>query len=211
VANVWFDACNQEKIMKKLALLGACALSIFSWTQTASAALIYDESVSGDLLNGGGGASTFTSLGTLAAGTDNVKGVVGVTDASGYDAFDAVSFTLTGSATVGLGWYNTSWTYPVANLYDASFNLLDTQSLGSDIFGTLSAGDYFLTLSPLDTTTPTSSGSTRFVTYKLTFNVSSEPVATTDRISPVPLPATGLLLLGGLGGLATMRRRRRKS
>lgn len=201
-----------KSIVRNHLFAGACAVALVSWAQAASAALIYDESVSGDLLNGGSGASSFTSLGTLATGIDNVKGVVGVTDGTGYyDAQDAVSFTLASSATLDLSWYSPSWTQPVGMLYDSSFNLLDTQATGSQSYGTLSAGDYFFTVSPFDTTTPTSDGSTRFVSYKLSFDVSTAALApTSEFVAPVPLPATGVLLLGGLGGLAAMRRRRRR-
>ena len=40
-------------------------------------------------------------------------------------------------------------------------------------------------------------------------NVMPPPLFATNMPAPVPLPATGLMLLGGLGGLAALRRRKR--
>ncbi len=187
--------------MKNLMLTGACALLFLSCGQIASAGMIYNEDTIGvDLPNGG--AAGYHDLGTLLSGTFYVKGAVdgGATNSltDGSDEQDAITFALTGATTINLDWHYLSNSKPLAQLYDSSFSLVGEQSFGTNIFGTLAAGDYYIVLAPTDNTGISS--------YRMTFNVApSEALA----VASVPLPATGLLLMAGLGGLASVRRRRR--
>jgi hypothetical protein len=74
-------------------------------------------------------------------------------------------------------------------------DLINTSTAPGVLFSNLAAGTTF-ELGVYDSATPTFG--------KVTFNISKAA-----DVAPVPLPAAGLLLLGALGGIAGMRKRKK--
>ena len=186
---------------------------------SAGATTIYDEGVSGDL------DAIGTTIVDLATGSNTILGSIPATG-SVFDTdrirftqiagliVDSILLTFTGSwDTIDIGQsLNSALFNNQANLFDDNFNNVtgggpgnpptisaaffdsfgpETGPLAQDVDGAiwdfqLSAGVVF----------PAAN-------WVLTINTSDKPVA------PIPLPAAGFMLVGALGGLGLMRRRKK--
>lgn len=198
--------------MKRMLFGMVTASALVMSMGTASAAVIYDEAVNGDLDAIG---STNVNLGL---GVNEILGTIPGTPPSDTDrikftqipnlVIDSIVLTFTSAFDpLGLGtMFNLDLHNDQANLFDDAFN---TASSGAPI--TASFIDSFgPETGPLSTTTAgaiwdfqISPGTVYpFQNWKLTINTSGS-VPTT-----VPLPASALLLLSAFGGLAAIRRRK---
>lgn len=194
--------------------LAAClAVALVPW---AGAATVYDEGVSGDL-SGAGLSPTFVAV---AAGANVVKGTTGrdngVVDRDyfritvpvgmqlsaitplvgtstvgngfafiGLEAGTQVTTPTGGPATTLLGWHH----YAPADVGNNILPLIGAGTGAIGFTGALGAGDYAVWIQETGTGT---------VPYVMEFTLTA-----------VPEPASGLLLLGGVAGLAWLRRQKR--
>lgn len=196
---------------RSLAACLAAFLAPATW-----AATVYDEGVSGDL-SGSGASPTFVAV---AAGANVVKGSTGrengVVDRDylritvpvgmqlsaitplagtstvagglafiGLEAGTQVTTPVTGPATTLLGWHH----YAPADVGNNILPLIGAGAGAIGFTGALGAGDYAVWIQETGVGT---------VPYLMEFTLSA-----------VPEPASGLLLLGGVAGLAWLRRRAR--
>ena len=189
--------------IKTLAVAAASTL-LFSAT-TASAAIIYANSV--DEVNRG----LVTTSAAEDASRSNTANALGAPDGSFY------SMGLGGDITLGFGQvFNTS----SANIksYEVTFGSIANYPESVDIFAVLggTVGDFIGSLSNVQANAG----------VKLSYNGTFDALKFVDTsnppgppnfdgfdvdavgVNPVPLPAAGFLLLGALGGLGAMRRRK---
>ncbi len=176
--------------------------SFFMWvacgflaiTTGAHAATVYDESVDGDAF---GFILPGTDLGTLTSGTTST--IIGSYAAGstgdlfdGSDEQDSYTFTTLSSFTVNATTRTGDDAYYALMTVPGPV-LLDGSAPATDMFGTVGAGTYSLTVIGVANG---GAGS-----YSLDINVA---------IAAVPLPASVPLLLSGLGALGLLRRRRNR-
>ena len=164
-------------------------LTVLVWASAAQALTTFDETLIGDA---GDRRQDATTLGTLTAG--DTFSLTGTVNGSG-DQRDWFSFSSSGGFTIDLG--SLSLSDPRRSirlrLRDASDNsvvaTVDVTGTGTNLFGTLDAGDYYLEIR--DNRRGLSS-------YGLSV------------VAPVPLPAPIMLLLTALGGLGIARWRKQR-
>ncbi len=179
------------KFKSTIAALAAAFVFTGALTGAASAAVIYDESVSGDIGNDDFGLLTDTNntfLGTLDGGPSST---------TGPDESDLIRFEMASAFTLNIDILSGVDTV----LFFYRYNGMNYELLGAGgssdatLYGPeFLAGMYRATLVPI--------GNSNMSAYA--FSV----LAVEGAMSEVPLPAALPLFLAGLGGIGLMRRRK---
>lgn len=194
----------------KLFLSTLSAAMLLAGVVNAATVTAYDEAVDGDA--GNWISSTVvdvTGLGKLVSIGDTIT-VTGGTDKAAGDVRDIYAFSSATDFTISLSAFSVTsgssgWTLFVD---DGEFNgkpddlvgFTRTSGAVADLMGTQSAGAYFLRIAE------GRDGISTSYSFSVTA-VGQAPVRQQDP-SPVPLPAGLPLLIGGIGALAWMRRRK---
>lgn len=174
-----------RNLITALALYGSVLVT------TGQASTVWNESVDGDA---GASFAAAVNLGTLSGGNIyDIFGTVGGSDSVDYFKFTAETAFIINAPVVTIQPGNPSTGFPLYNS-DQSINTnLGLTGPGTNIFGTVLAGTYYLRPAELFSE-PT--------TYKFTI---------ITELAAVPVPAALPLLAAGLGGLLFIARRKRRS
>ncbi|MEM6891991.1 MAG: VPLPA-CTERM sorting domain-containing protein [Pseudomonadota bacterium] len=180
----------------KTYVLTAVALLALASSAFASTIRVYDESIDGDASNWRASA---TELGMIGAG--ETVTVIGSVDEAANDKTDFYAFSVAIGYTVSLSDIFVSAGTTGWRLFrdDGVFNWrgdrlasVDVSGVQNDLFGSVAAGSYFIRVVEKD----------EDVSANYTFNIEA------NSLPPVPLPAGLSLLIGGIGALAFLRRRK---
>lgn len=130
-----------------------------------------------------------------------------------YDVIDTITLTL-GFADAGSGSFFSEWWLAFAPSGFTSGGSLDTDPSTRTTLGTLTGtGEISFNIAADAFTTALAAETLGFwfgdqAWGANNFRLKSATLEVSGTVSPVPLPAAGLLLLGALGGLAAVRRRK---